>query len=235
MLRWGSTAGWCPICEKSTIFYKEGEWLRDQYLCLFCKSIPRWRALIHTLECHFPQWRNLDTHESSPGGSSSSKISKECHKYLPTHFFTDIPLGHFKKDCRCENLEALTFPNESFDLFITQDVFEHILNPEKAFAEIARTLRKGGAHIFSLPWYHWKRTIVRAVKQGNIIKHLKKPNYHKNPIDQQGSLVVTEWGSDLVDFISDCSGLTTTIIDPSDKRMGIEGKFLEIFISRKLS
>jgi hypothetical protein len=35
-----------------------------------------------------------------------------------------------------EDLEALTFPDESFDLVITQDVFEHVLRPAKAFAEI---------------------------------------------------------------------------------------------------
>jgi len=160
-------------------------------------------------------------------------VAKECHNYVATQFFADIPLGHYKTGFRCENLQALTFPDESFDLVITQDVFEHIPNPGKAFAEIARTLRKGGAHVFTLPWYHWKGTSVRAVQEGSIIKHLREPKYHGNPIDQEGSLVATEWGSDLMDVISEYSGLTTTIVDPSDKRMGIEGKFLEVFISRK--
>ena len=45
---------------------------------------------------------------------------------------------------RCENLEELTFPDESIDLHISQDVMEHVFQPKRAFAEIARTLRPGG-------------------------------------------------------------------------------------------
>jgi len=52
---------------------------------------------------------------------------------------------------RCENLEALTFANESIDLHITQDVMEHVFHPSKVFKEIARTLKLGGAHIFTVP------------------------------------------------------------------------------------
>ena len=51
---------------------------------------------------------------------------------------------------RCENLEHLTFDNESVDLHITQDVFEHLFDPAAAFREIARTLRLGGAHVLLL-------------------------------------------------------------------------------------
>ncbi|MDR0583764.1 MAG: class I SAM-dependent methyltransferase [Treponema sp.] len=54
----------------------------------------------------------------------------------------------FPKGYRNENLEEQTFSDEMFELIITQDVFEHVYNPEKAFSEIARTLKKA-AHIFS--------------------------------------------------------------------------------------
>jgi len=46
--------------------------------------------------------------------------------------------------------------DESFDLVITLDVFEHVLRPAKAFAEIARTLKPGGAHIYTVPYYRGK-------------------------------------------------------------------------------
>ncbi len=41
-----------------------------------------------------------------------------------------------------EDLENQTFQNESFDIVITQDVMEHIYDPGKAFAEVARTFKK---------------------------------------------------------------------------------------------
>jgi 2-polyprenyl-3-methyl-5-hydroxy-6-metoxy-1,4-benzoquinol methylase len=43
---------------------------------------------------------------------------------------------------RCEDIESLSFGNESFDLVITQDVMEHVLNPALAFAEIGRILKR---------------------------------------------------------------------------------------------
>src|SRR5579862_4964953 len=41
--------GYCTICECDVWFCETGPWLRDQYLCLRCKSIPRNRALIKVL------------------------------------------------------------------------------------------------------------------------------------------------------------------------------------------
>src|ERR1019366_2746057 len=95
-------------------------------------------------------------HESSPGGPASAKLARECHHYTPTHFFPDVPPGGLKDGIRCENLEEQTFADASFDLVVTSDVFEHVLDPARAFSEIARTLRPGGAHVFTVPWYWYK-------------------------------------------------------------------------------
>jgi len=52
---------------------------------------------------------------------------------------------------RTSTLECQTFPDARFDLVITQDVLEHLFDPKAAFREIARTLRPGGAQIFTVP------------------------------------------------------------------------------------
>ncbi len=226
--------GRCPICQTRVFFVRTGPWLRDQLLCHRCRSIPRWRALIYVLETRFPGWRDSQIHESSPGGPASAKLERECRRYLPTHYFPDIPPGESKNGFRSEDLEKQTFPDASFDLVVTSDVFEHIPNPASAFSEIARTLRPGGAHVFTVPWYWWKSTLVRAVRdpEGNI-RHLEPPDFHGNPIDEKGSLVITEWGHELCDFIYRASGLTTTAILICDMKMGLAGKFCEVFISTR--
>jgi len=127
----------------------------------------------------------------------------------------------------------LTFKNESFDLFITQDVLEHVLNPKTAFREIARTLKPGGAHIFTIPWYAPKRTLTRASFSGQEIIYHEPKEYHGNPIDDGGALVVTEWGSDLGAFIFENGGLHTTAFLTLDRTRGLDGEFLEVFVSRK--
>jgi hypothetical protein len=76
-------------------------------------------------------------------------------------------------------------------------------------------------------------TLVRAVKSPDGIRHLEKPDYHSNPIDTAGSLVVTEWGRDFVDFIYQKSGMVTSIYLLRDKHMGLAGEFLEVFVSSR--
>ncbi len=235
ILRGGVVFGSCPICQRRTLFIAEGPWLRDQLLCIRCRSIPRWRALIAVLEESFPRWRDLAIHESSPGGPASDKLARECKGYVATQFFPDTPLGAAKDGIRCEDLEAQTFADGSFNLVVTQDVFEHVLDPARGFREVARTLRAGGAHVFTVPWYHWKETLVRAVRESGALRHLVEPDYHRNPIDPRGSLVVTEWGRDLCEFIEKHSGLTTEVVRLHDRRRGIDGEFIEVFISRKLA
>lgn len=229
----GVHRGECPICEQGTVFVKGGSWLRDQYYCARCLSIPRFRALIRVLHERFPRWRDLDIHESSPAGPSSAKMAREGKSYVPTHFFADTEPGTLRGGYRCENLEAQTFGDASFHLVVTQDVFEHVLEPRRAFAEVARTLRPGGAHVFTVPWYYWKPTLVRAHRENGRVVHDCEPDYHGNPIDARGSLVVTEWGFELLDLIERWTGMRTTVEHIFDARQGICGEFGEVFISRK--
>jgi SAM-dependent methyltransferase len=153
--------------------------------------------------------------------------------YLGTHYFPGVAPGTVNRGYRCENLEAQTFASESFDLVITQDVFEHVLDPERAFAEVARTLRSGGAHVFTVPWYSQRPTVVRAVREGDGIRYLEKPVYHGNPLADSGSLVVRDWGWDLCDVIFKATGMTTAVIRIQDRRLGILGEFLDVLVSRK--
>lgn len=225
--------GICPICEHKTLFIKQTEWLRDHYFCISCWSVPRQRALIKVLHTEYPNWRKLQIYESSPSGASSRKLKKECSNYLPSQYYLDVKPGAYKRGFRCENLEKLTFDDNTFDLVITQDVLEHVLRPSLAFREIARTLKPGGAHIFTVPVYHGQRTVIRAAETATEMKYFQEPLYHGNPVDKRGSLVVTDWGDDMVDIIQTNSGMKTEIFTFHDASFGLEAAFLDVFISRK--
>jgi SAM-dependent methyltransferase len=167
-------------------------------------------------------------------GPASTKLARECHHYTPTQFVPDVPPGGFKDGIRCENLEEQTFGDASFDLVVTSDAFEHVLDPARGFSEITRTLRPGGAHVFTVPWFWWEETLVRAVRgEEGKIRHLEPADYHCNPIDEKGSLVVTEWGRELCDFIYRTSAATTTAILIRDMSLGLAGEFCEVPISTK--
>ena len=72
-------------------------------------------------------------------------------------------------------------------------------------------------------------------KKGEEIVFIEQPKYHNNPVDNKGSLVVTEFGDDLIDICQECSGMTTTAIRIQEEWKGIKAKFIEIFISKKPS
>lgn len=116
---------------------------------------------------------------------------------------------------------------------MTQDVFEHILNPDLAFNEISRVLKPGGSHIFTIPYYPDLKSSPRAIEKAGQIIHLKEPIYHGNPVNSKGSLVTYDWGFDFVDHIYETTKMTTTILYTYDTKKGIEGEFIEVFISRK--
>ena len=117
------------------MFVWRERYLRAHYRCVRCWSLPRWRAVIHALNLRYPGWRDLSIFESSPGGAGSEKLKGECARYVPSHFWPTVDRGTVFQGIRCEDLTQLTFPDESFDLVVTQDVFEHVLEPGRAFSE----------------------------------------------------------------------------------------------------
>jgi len=228
--------GICPICEKEVIFSSNHEWLRDHYFCSSCKSIPRERALMFVLNNTYKNWKNAVIHESSPGNRGASlKLKSECEKYISSQFFENASLGSNINGIRCENLELLTFDNDSIDIHISQDVMEHVFNPEKAFSEIARTLAPGGVHVFTVPLVNkWELTKRRALlDKDNKPIHLEEPVYHGNPISDGKSLVTMDWGYDICEYIFESSGLFTQIFYIDDIQKGIRAELIEVLVTRK--
>lgn len=229
--------GYCHCCESETQFKSYHQWLRDHFRCTNCGSIPRQRALLKVLEDKFPDWRHLVIHESSPDiGGASERLRKKCAMYSSSHYFPDQPLGKTINGYRNENLESLTIEDESIDIFISQDVMEHVYDANQAFSEISRVLRPGGAHIFTVPIINkHKKTKVWATKKADgTPSFLHTPEYHGNPIDPKGSPVTMHWGYDIVSHIREASGMDTEIIHIDDLNLGIRAEYIEVLITTKL-
>jgi SAM-dependent methyltransferase len=227
--------GHCPCCLRTTVFRSFDPWLRDYFLCDHCGSIPRERALMWTINTFVPDWREKVIHESSPVNRGASvRLAQENRRYVASQFFPGVTTGKMVGDVRCENLEALSFPDNSIDLHVTQDVFEHIFNPEAAFREVARTLRPGGAHIFTTPLVQKAESseICAAIESGKVI-HFKTPEYHGNPISGEGSLVTMRWGYDICEKIFQASGLFTQLIYIDALELGIRAEFIEVLVTKK--
>ncbi|HQZ11574.1 MAG TPA: class I SAM-dependent methyltransferase [Devosia sp.] len=231
-----SAAGHCPICEAPATFSAKYDWYRDHLLCSGCGSIPRERALALILERQFPNWRDLSIHESSPGTRGiSPKLRSECSGYMATQYFPRQPLAKMIDGFRNENLEVQTFAAGSFDLVVTLDVLEHLNEPSDALAEIARTLKPGGAFVFTVPTYKDRITSERRSRYlgDGTVEHLAEPEYHGNPISDAGSLVTFHYGYDLAELITVWSDMDVEVTRFHDRQHGIIGELTEVYVARK--
>jgi 2-polyprenyl-3-methyl-5-hydroxy-6-metoxy-1,4-benzoquinol methylase len=230
--------GFCPICEENRMFVSDNEWFRDHLLCTGCHSIPRERAVMRLITELKPDWRNLAIHESSPSSRGTSmKLMQHCGGYVSSQYDSSLSPGklHPRKKYRNEDLGNQTFPDESFDIVVTQDVFEHLPDPAAAIKEIARTLKQGGVHIASVPLVRkWgsSRNRVRQL-QGGEVEHILPPEYHGNPVDDNGSLVMNDWGYDIGAFFQRNSGMDTVIYHINDISNGIRAEYIEVVVSMK--
>lgn len=229
--------GFCPACGTPTLFFRPAPYshhMREYYRCLWCRSTPRYRSFSHVLDRRFPSWRECHIHESSPGGSMSHKLKRACANYVSSDYHPNLPRGAQVADSVNQDLQSQTFSDNIFDLVITMDVLEHLPFPEKAIQEIRRTLKPGGAHVFTVPCDFTSRTVERASLAPNgEITHHQPPVYHGNPIDNKGSLVFRDWGCDLPDFIRKACGMETEVIRLDSFWQGIPPDRNEVFISRK--
>lgn len=230
---WG---GYCPICERKVRFLVLGTWYRDQLLCDRCFSIPRERALMIVLQTLFPHWRELDLHESSPMQRGTSvKLAREGRSYTSSQYIPGAALGSLWNGHVVQDLERQTFEDESFDLVVTQDVFEHLFDPAAAIREIARTLRPGGAHIMTVPIVRKEKPSRRraSLEDGKVVNHLE-PEWHGNPVGD-GALVTVDWGYDIADFLAAQSGCPTSIFSIDDPSQGVRAEYIEVVVTRKSS
>ena len=231
-----SKLGFCLCCDQPTEFLAYNPWLRDYFRCINCGSIPRERALLKTLQAQFTNWRDLAIHESSPSkGGASGRIRTECSSYVSSQYFPSHEFGSEVKGHRNENLEAMTFPNSSFDVVITQDVLEHVYDPAAVFREVARTLKPGGAHVFTVPIVnkHCPSQVWAVRNEDGSPRFLHEPDYHGNPVDPRGSPVTMRWGYDIVQFIKEASGLETSIEYIDDLELGVRAEYIEVLVTRK--
>ena len=206
--------GYCDICEKEVDFRIDGEYLRNHFFCTQCNSIPRQRAFIHVLKLCCPNWRTAFMHESSPGGSAFDFLYHQAKNYTFSYYYPGLPSGEIgPHGVVCQNLETMSFEDNTFDVFITQDVLEHVFDISAVFNEMKRVLKPGGFHLFTVPCYdNQPESFCRAsrLEDGSIQYHAD-PVYHGNPIDQNGSLVTWDYGRDFQALVYRLCGLHTTV------------------------
>jgi SAM-dependent methyltransferase len=188
--------GVCPVCGHRTLFVcrNPGD-LRNDLLCLFCRSIARNRLVAELLLAAIaPGTASLAALPRSGGpriysasaNDAFARVLRRCATARFSEFVPGIrpgaPLPDRRPRATCEDLERLSFAGESFDAVVTQDVFEHVRDPERGFREVRRVLRRGGVHVFTVPYLGEGRTLVRVDTSGPEDRHLLPEEWHGDPV-----------------------------------------------------
>ena len=145
-------------------------------------------------------------------------------EYLPTpeslkKFF---PMPHM-------DLQVIGFEDNSFDVFISGDVFEHIPDLDLAIKEILRVLKPGGLIVSSFPFApsNLSTQVKASINQNGTVVYHSTPEYHGNPVaPEAGSLVFQLPGWDLLEKLRSwgCSDAYYSTIASSRFGIASDGK-----------
>jgi SAM-dependent methyltransferase len=206
MKDWG--IGRCQCCERTTIFIAQDNGSAESRSCLFCSANERYEMLAAEIRSRYgDRLAHLDVLELDPH-SPLRRILSAGRTYTRS-FYENGCLRRQKAGAVCEDITALSFSDNSFDLIVSSEVLEHVPCIDKALSETARVLRPGGAHLFTVP----PRASTR--KRAEIIdgrtRHIDPPEYHLDPLSPRGILAFWDVGPDLPDVIP-CAGLNVRIV-----------------------
>lgn len=195
----------CSVCGAFTLIYVKEENLRETCICIKCKSNNRQRQISY-VACQiisyvkkrrisslkdFTKLNDFVVYNTEARGAIHDMLLKMKNYVCSEYFGSSYKSGELVNNIMHQDLRSLSFSNESVDLVLSSDVFEHVPDPYKAHEEVYRVLKRGGRHIFTVPFYQTEfldedRTIIDS--NGNTVL-LKEPIYHGDPLRPEGTLV----------------------------------------------
>ena len=242
--------GTCVVCGTEhvfrTSFMYAGDRLPDG------RHIPNWREHLDCTGCGYVNRIRASLHilfqEVQPGRSDRIYITEQVtplHDWLAARFSNltgseylgpDKAPGEVVRGIRNEDIQSLSFADNSFDLILSFDVLEHVPFEQQAFAELARCLRPGGVFLFTVPFRDdlQEHAVRAALRDDGTLVHFATPEYHGNPVDlEQGSLCFRYFGWDLLNDLQNAGFEQPEALFYWSKHFSYLGQTSVIFIARK--
>ncbi|MFH1278407.1 MAG: class I SAM-dependent methyltransferase [Candidatus Eisenbacteria bacterium] len=207
ILKTGVGVARCVVCGSLAAIRPVEENLRESCRCSRCSATNRQRQLAYVLcgaassmtgrrVASLPELARLDhlaVYNTEARGAVHGRL-RAMKGYVCSEYFGDrYEPGALVNGVRHEDLQALSLEDGTIDLVLSSDVFEHIPEPYEAHAEVYRVLKPGGRHVFTVPFYQTEfldEARTGTDDEGNMV-HLMEPQYHGDPIREEGALVHT--------------------------------------------
>ena len=227
--------GQCNVCGKQAyFFYQEVALWRESLNCEHCRTTSRYRSITRGILRAICELTG-DEATSLATLPHSSKTRLRVYDTQPPFYcdpcayplpdllkatgWVEVVLSQYKpkkplgkvlaKGVTNQNLECLTFADDSLDIVITSDVMEHVRLDDRAHREIYRVLKTGGIYIFTVPHNRaWDETLIRVqiIDPDDPSKdvHLLEPEYHGDTNSDEGGgvLAYRTYGKDVETFLA---------------------------------
>lgn len=202
----GYLHSFCVLCRSYCRHHVGGPNLREEVTCRVCGSTTRQRQLALALEAALHGRRApLRIWNTECTGVAhailAARFAETHHEYVGTGYFGAAHAsGDVVRGVRHEDLQRPSFGNETVDIVLSSDVFEHVPDPYLAHREVHRVLRPGGVHLFAVPFHENAAaddTRARLRADGGV-EHLAEPIYHSDPLSPDGVLVFTIFAPEMV-------------------------------------
>lgn len=186
----------CPLCGLSVLIRLSRDPIGVR--CARCGASAITLSLGTVLRAARPRFRSEHVYELSSRGSLFEFLRREVEHFTFSEYFDNVPPGASKDGVQCQSVQQLTFADASFDLCTSTEVFEHVPDDAKGFAEIRRVLQPGGMFLFTVPLFDAERTVDRATIRDGRIEHPLPAEYHDDRIRGRGKvLVYRDYGRDV--------------------------------------
>jgi len=169
-------------------------------------------ATIHGI---YKRLGSLKVYEMSSRGAFFKMLKSNAGLLITSEYFEGVESGICIDGVRCENIEKLSFTDESFDLCTSTEVFEHVADDRAGFYELWRVQKQGGRTIFTVPLSDSPSTVERAQLIDGKVYHRLPPEYHDDRLRGKAAvLAYRNYGDDIIDRLKD-AGFQKAYIDRS--------------------
>jgi len=179
--KWRTSIGQCPLCGRRPFLSLGPSPLMTR--CLSCAATVTGLSLIPVIQSHFGQSASTtDAYELSTYGATLTWLEKHMHSATTSEYFPHHATGTMVGGILNQDVQRLTFPDSSFDLVTSNQVFEHVPDDLAGYRETHRVLRPGGAMIFSVPLYDASSTLHTAELRNGKVVFFGEPEFHDSRI-----------------------------------------------------
>lgn len=213
---------------------------RESLRCENCGLINRWRLAVHLFQqlgMGLQQGPLYVTEQLTPLYQAFKRRAPDTigSEYLGPDCRSGQSKLHNGIELRHEDVTALSMADNSIGAIGCFDVLEHVPDFVPALDEFHRVLEPGGTVVISVPMNLEAYANLRRAELADdgSIRHLLEPQYHGDPVREEGVLCFHEFGWELVDQLKAAGFALAELWTVWAPEFGYLGAYQPFFIARK--